>query len=281
MDGSCGGRCLAGAEAISNSKPRIRYHVADHFIQPTNAAFKRETFSVLPVEEKREREDKKTIEERELRLALRRAPQDVSVVRKLAAFLFDSRAQHDDALQLLRNAQGSSLACTDVALDLVSMLQRHPSGLTLQSSQEMRLLIHGALRENNSNSRAYSLLALLLEKEGSRSAARAQHELAVACVKVAAVVFHNFGCFLEDEGEIEAAIEQYQAAIKADSYNTPSLINYAAAVIQNKGDIQHGGELLFDSRNCKPLQLLIWFTVQVTSSVDMGALAGQLSNPNR
>ncbi len=245
MDGSCGGRCLAGAEAISSSKHRILYHVADHFIQPTNAAFKRETFSVLPVEEKREREDKKTIEERELRLALRRAPQDVSVVRNLATFLFDSRAQHDDALQLLRNAQGSSLACTDVALDLVSMLQRHPGGLTLQSSQEMRLLIQGALRENNSNSRAYSLLALLLEKEGSRSAARAQHELAVACgVKAAAVVFHNFGCFLEDEGEIEAAIEQYQAAIKADSYYTPSLINYAAAVIQNKGDIQHGGELL-------------------------------------
>ena len=108
----------------------------------------------------------------------------------------------------------------------------------------MRLIIQGALRENNSNSRA-CLLDLLSEKEGSRSAARAQHELAVACgVKVAAVVFHNFGCFLEDEGEIEAAIEQYQAAIKADSYYTPSLINYAAAVIQNKGDIQHGGELL-------------------------------------
>ena len=28
-------------------------------------------------------------------------------------------------------------------------------------------------------------------------------------------------------------------------------------------------------------QFLIWFTVQVTSSVDMGTLAGKLSNPNR
>jgi Tfp pilus assembly protein PilF len=169
----------------------------------------------------------------------------VSVVRKLAAFLYDQRAQHENALQLLRNALGTSLACTDLALDLVSMLLRRPSGLTPESSHELRMLIQGALRESNSNSRAYSLQAMLFEKEGNRSAARAQHELAVACgAKVAAVVFHNFGCFLEEEGETNAAIEQYQAAIKADSYYTPSLINYSAAVIQCKGDIQHGSELL-------------------------------------
>jgi Tfp pilus assembly protein PilF len=177
-------------------------------------------------------------------MALRRAPNDIAVLRQLAAFLFDQRAQHDNALQLLRNALGSSLSCTDVALDLVSMLQRHPSGLTPQISQETRTLIQNALRQDNSNSRAYSLYASLLEKEGNRAAARAQHELAVACSKVAAVVFHNFGCFLEDERELIAAIEQYQAAIKTDSYYTPSLINCAAAVIQSRGDIQLGGELL-------------------------------------
>jgi Tfp pilus assembly protein PilF len=166
-------------------------------------------------------------------------------VRKLAAFLFDQRAQHADAMQLLRNTLGSSLACSDVALDLVSMLQRHPSGLTPQISQEVRGMIQSALRENNSNARAYSLMALLHEKEGNRSSARAQHELAVACgTKASAVVFHNFGCFLEDEGDINAAIEQYQAALKSDTYYTPSLINYAGAVIQSKGDVQHGGDLL-------------------------------------
>jgi len=212
--------------------------------QPKDAGLKRETFG-FAAEEKPEREDKKSSEERELRLALRRSPQDVSAVRKLAAFLFDQRAQHEDALQLLRNALGSSLACTDLALDLVSMLLRRPGSVTPESSREMRALTQAALRESNSNSRVYSLQALLLEKEGNRPAARAQHELAVACgAKVAAVVFHNFGCFLEDEGETNAAIEQYQAAIKADSYYTPSLINCAAAVVQGKGDIQHGGELL-------------------------------------
>lgn len=200
---------------------------------------------MLPAEEKRDREDKKSVEERELRLALRRAPGDVSVVRKLAAFLFDQRSQHENAVQLLRNALGSSLACTDVALDLASMLQRHPGGLNPATSQEIRTFIQSALRENNSNSRAYSLQALLFEKEGDRLSARAQHELAVACgIKVPAVVYHNFGCFLEDDGETSAAIEQYQSAIKADSYYTPSLINYAAAVIRTKGDVQQGGELL-------------------------------------
>ncbi len=166
-------------------------------------------------------------------------------MRKLAAFLFDQRAQHVNAMQLLRNALGSSLACSDVALDLVSMLQRLPTGLTPEISQEVRAMIQSALRENNSNARAYSLMALLFEKEGNRSSARSQHELAVACgAKATAVVFHNFGCFLEDEGDINAAIEQYQAALKSDTYYTPSLINYAAAVIQSKGDVQHGGELL-------------------------------------
>jgi Tfp pilus assembly protein PilF len=212
--------------------------------QPKNTALKRETFG-QPVDEKPEREDKKSAEERELRLAVRRAPGDVSVVRKLAAFLFDQRAQHDNAVQLLRSALASSLSCTDVALDLASMLLRHPNGLTQQSSQEVRSLLLNALRENSSSSRAHGLQALLCEKEGDRSAARAQHQRAIACGdKVAAVVFHNFGCFLEDEGDTNAAIEQYQSAIKADSYYTPSLINYAAAVIQSKGDIQHGGELL-------------------------------------
>lgn len=241
MDGGGGGRRAAGG--ARTVRRAIALHMTRVF-QPKDAGFKRETFGVA-VEEKAEREDKKTSEERELRLALRRSPQDVSAVRKLAAFLFDKRAQHEDALQLLRNALGSSLACTDLALDLVSMLLRRPGSLTPESSREMRALMQGALRESNSNSRAYSLQALLLEKEGNRSAARAQHELAVACgAKVSAVVFHNFGCFLEDEGETDAAIEQYQAAIKADSYYTPSLINCAAAVIQGKGDIQHGGELL-------------------------------------
>jgi Tfp pilus assembly protein PilF len=241
VDGGGGGRRAAGG--ARTVRRAIALHMTRVF-QPKDAGFKRETFGVA-VEEKPEREDKKTSEERELRLALRRSPQDVSAVRKLAAFLFDQRAQHEDALQLLRNALGSSLACTDLALDLVSMLLRRPGTLTPESSREMRALLQGALRESNSNSRAYSLQALLLEKEGNRSAARAQHELAVACgAKVSAVVFHNFGCFLEDEGETNAAIEQYQAAIKADSYYTPSLINCAAAVIQGKGDIQHGGELL-------------------------------------
>ncbi len=231
--------------------------------QPKNDSLKRETFSVIPVEEKKEREDKKSVEERELRLALRRTPGDVSVVRKLASFLFDQRAQHDNAILLIRNTLGSSLACTDVALDLVSMLQRHPNGVTPDVSLEARTLIQSALRENKSNSRAYSLLALLFEKEGNRSSARAQHELAVARTSNAsAVIFHNFACFLEDEGDTSAAIEQYQAALKADAYHTPnfitvlqyvihlfryytpSLINYAAAVIQSKGDIQHGGDLL-------------------------------------
>lgn len=216
----------------------------DFCLQPNNTALKRETFG-QPVEEKSEREDKKTAEERELRLAVRRAPGDVSVVRKLAAFLFDQRAQHDNAVQLLRNTLASSLSCTDVALDLASMLQRHPNGLTQQSSQEVRSLLHNVLRDNNANSRAHSLQALLCEKEGDRSAARTHHQLAVSCgEKTTAVVFHNFGCFLEDEGDTNAAIEQYQLAIKADSYYAPSLINYAAAVIRSKGDIQHGGELL-------------------------------------
>jgi Tfp pilus assembly protein PilF len=125
------------------------------------------------------------------------------------------------------------------------MLQRHPNGLTPQSSQEVRSLLQNVLRESSSSSRAHSLQALLCEKEGDRSAARSHHQLAVSCGdKVAAVVFHNFACFLEDEGDLNAAIEQYQLAIKTDSYYTPSLINYAAAVIQSKGDIQRGGELL-------------------------------------